>query len=220
VLVGTLGDWIDARGRTIRPGDRSLLVHRSKVAPFPHGSTMFRRDVFLAIGKYRPPCHLWSDLDLFYRMAERGRVLVLPEVLYRHRVHLESVTLRAPLDALSRAMARRKESLALRHAGRDDTVALEVGASNGNGGRVTASREALHAFASRRVWVGRSPRILGRLLRTRLRPLDRTIVKVWILGVGGAVSPRAIRFLLRALVRMRDAAAAPAVRGPVEWRLQ
>jgi GT2 family glycosyltransferase len=218
MLVGTLCEWIDASGRIIRPRDRSRLVYRSKVAPFPHGSTMFRRDAFLAIGGYRPPCHLWSDLDLFYRLAERGRLLVLPEVLYRHRVHLQSVTLQAPFDALSRAMARRERSLALRRAGKDDAAALQVDPSNGSHPR--ANRQALHAFASRRVWAGESAGILGPLFRTRLCPLDRTLAKLWVLGVGGAVSPLAIRFLLRTLVRLRDAAAAPVVRpgAPVEWR--
>jgi glycosyltransferase involved in cell wall biosynthesis len=93
VLVGALCDGIDARGQRIRPRDRWRLVRRSLFPPFPHGSVMFRRSVFAEIGGYRDAASLPADQDLFLRMAGRGRVLVLPDVLYHYRYHANNITL-------------------------------------------------------------------------------------------------------------------------------
>jgi len=66
--IGTLCDGINAAGQRIRTRDRWRIVRRSAFPPFPHGSVMFRRQVFR-------------------RMAERGPVVTLPEVLYHYRYH-------------------------------------------------------------------------------------------------------------------------------------
>jgi glycosyltransferase involved in cell wall biosynthesis len=85
VLVGTLCDGIDARGRKIRPRDRSRLRKRARFSPFPHGSAMFRRAAFDQIGGYRNGCDGWEDRDLFERLSGTGEVFVLPDVLYSYR---------------------------------------------------------------------------------------------------------------------------------------
>jgi glycosyltransferase involved in cell wall biosynthesis len=51
-LIGTLCNGIDASGREVRPRDRWRLVRRSSYIPFPHGSAMFRREVFDQVGGY------------------------------------------------------------------------------------------------------------------------------------------------------------------------
>src|SRR5687768_6832099 len=45
-LIGTLCNGINANGEEVRPRDRWRLVRRSSYIPFPHGSAMFRREVF------------------------------------------------------------------------------------------------------------------------------------------------------------------------------
>src|SRR6266850_2430747 len=50
--VGTLFDGIDAAGRRVRPRDRWRLVRRSPYIPFAHGSAMFRKEAYEAIGGY------------------------------------------------------------------------------------------------------------------------------------------------------------------------
>jgi glycosyltransferase involved in cell wall biosynthesis len=87
VLVGTLSDGIDEQGREVRGRDRWRIVRRSIFPPFPHGSVMFRRVDFDAVGGYRPGTEGYEDRDLFRRLAERGRVVTLPEVLYHYRYH-------------------------------------------------------------------------------------------------------------------------------------
>lgn len=56
-----------------------------------HPTAMMRREAVLAVGKYREPFYTAEDLDLFLRLAERGRVANLPQVLLKYRMHPTSV---------------------------------------------------------------------------------------------------------------------------------
>jgi len=56
-----------------------------------HPSAMMRREAVLAAGGYRERFYTAEDLDLFLRLAERGRVANLPEVLLKYRMHPRSV---------------------------------------------------------------------------------------------------------------------------------
>lgn len=49
-VIGSLCNGIDASGREVRPRDRWRLVRRSVYIPFPHGSVMFRREIFDQVG--------------------------------------------------------------------------------------------------------------------------------------------------------------------------
>jgi glycosyltransferase involved in cell wall biosynthesis len=93
VLVGTLADGIDAEGRPVRPRDRYRIIRRSYFAPFPHGSILFRKDAFNAVSGYTGSAMRVGDQDLYHRMAKQGRIVILPDVLYHYRYHLENSTL-------------------------------------------------------------------------------------------------------------------------------
>lgn len=56
-----------------------------------HAAAMFRRATLLEIGGYRPRFDSAEDVDLFLRLAERGRLANLPDVLYRYRMHHASI---------------------------------------------------------------------------------------------------------------------------------
>jgi glycosyltransferase involved in cell wall biosynthesis len=56
-----------------------------------HPSTMMRREVLMAAGGYNPRCYVCEDHDLYLRMAERGRVANLPEILLWYRRHYGSI---------------------------------------------------------------------------------------------------------------------------------
>ncbi|WBY07988.1 glycosyltransferase family A protein [Sphingomonas sp. 7/4-4] len=86
VLVGSVYECIDLAGNVVRPVVRHCLHDPySARHPFPHGSVMYRREAFEAAGGYRAGCDFWEDMELYWRMAERGRLLVLPEVHYSYR---------------------------------------------------------------------------------------------------------------------------------------
>jgi glycosyltransferase involved in cell wall biosynthesis len=81
VAVGTRCIGIDAQGRVVRPRDRWRIVRRSAYIPFPHGSSMFRKRSFDEIGGYCEELKRGEDQDLFHRLAKKGRVVSLPNVL-------------------------------------------------------------------------------------------------------------------------------------------
>jgi len=91
--VGTLCVGIDELGREVRPRDRSRLLRRSAYIPFPHGSVMFRRNVFDQVGRYAREIDRGEDQDLFARMSTQGAVVTLPDTLYRYRYHSRNATL-------------------------------------------------------------------------------------------------------------------------------
>ena len=58
-----------------------------------HPSLMFRREPLLAAGNYRTDYPWAEDLELFLRLAERGRLANLPETLLEYRKHTQSVNM-------------------------------------------------------------------------------------------------------------------------------
>jgi glycosyltransferase involved in cell wall biosynthesis len=92
-VIGTLCNGIDASGREVRPRDRWRLLRRSGYIPFPHGSAMFRREVFDRAGGYDEGADGGEDQKLFSNMGKHGRVLTLPDVLYSYRYHSNNATL-------------------------------------------------------------------------------------------------------------------------------
>jgi glycosyltransferase involved in cell wall biosynthesis len=53
--------------------------------PFVHGSTLYRRELALAIGGYREQFPCSQDYDFFWRMAERAGAVNLDQALYHYR---------------------------------------------------------------------------------------------------------------------------------------
>jgi glycosyltransferase involved in cell wall biosynthesis len=56
-----------------------------------HPAAMMVREHVTALGGYRVQMEPSEDLDLFLRLAERGRIANLPEVLLHYRQHIKSV---------------------------------------------------------------------------------------------------------------------------------
>lgn len=220
VLVGTLWEGMDATGRMVRPRDRWRLTRRSSFAPFPHGSIMFRREDFEAVGGYRAEFAYWEDLDLYLRMATRGRILVVPTPLYRYRFHQGS-SLGGPISPKeARAVDVMLRCLAKRRAGGNHAA---VGAAViGSDDRVGPSPMALYFLAARRLWAGHSPGILRLLSRVHPRRPSLIWLGLLVLATAGDLAPRAVRAALTAFIRLRDARAGRLIpaEGPVEWRFE
>jgi len=57
-----------------------------------HGSTMFRKDDYLKVGGYRHQFYYAQDVDLWSRLVEVGRHIVVPEVLYENCLYPGSIS--------------------------------------------------------------------------------------------------------------------------------
>jgi glycosyltransferase involved in cell wall biosynthesis len=60
--------------------------------PSSHPSTLFSRNLYELVGGYRLAFYFAQDLDLWIRLAEEGRHVVIPEVLYEASVTVESIS--------------------------------------------------------------------------------------------------------------------------------
>jgi glycosyltransferase involved in cell wall biosynthesis len=190
-VVGTLCNGIDATGREVRPRDRWRLVRRSAYVPFPHGSAMFRRGVFDELGGYDKNFEGGEDQDLFLRMAGKGRVVILPDVLYNYRYHSSNATLLNGVRA--------------------------VGKNHSNNGNALASFYMLGAM---RLWAGDPPMLLKPMLRKKSLNWNHQTLIILASAIWGHFSPPTLRVFLRSSIRARDLLASLRVKDgrPYEWR--
>lgn len=191
IAVGTLCNGIDATGREVRPRDRWRLVRRSGYIPFPHGSAMFRREVFDKVGGYDETVVGGEDQELFSRMAAHGSVVTLPDVLYSYRYHANNATLFNGLRAVG-----------------------ENHSSNGD------SLAGYYMLGAMRLWAGQPPMLLEPLLRQKSFGWDPRSLMILFSALWGHVSPITLKFFLRGSIRIRDLFASIIVEDgkPYEWR--
>lgn len=190
-LVGTLWEGIDERGRRVRPRDRWRLARPSAFAPFPHGSILFRREAFDRVGGYRADADFWEDLDLYRRLRAAGRLLVLPAALYRHRSSVLSTRIASPLETVEASV---------------DRMYRQVRGLEAGDGRILP--QVYLSLGSTRLWAGRSPGVLARLLRRGALGWNRESAGILAWAAWGAVSPHSLRLFLKLLARARDRAVA------------
>lgn len=192
-LIGTLCNGIDASGREVRPRDRWRLVRRSNLIPFPHGSAMFRREVFDRVGGYDEKTVGAEDQDLFLRMAACGRVLTLPDVLYSYRYHSRNATL-----------TNGKRAVDENHSKNGDALA------------------AFYMLGAMRLWAGDPPRLLEPMLKKKSLQWNFKTLMVLASAVWGQINPSTLRVFLRSSIHARDLLASVRVKDgrPYEWRLE
>lgn len=96
VLVGSRVLLIDPEGAPI--GEWATQTahedidggHLTLHWPMVHPAVTMRRSIVMQLGGYRQQYNTLEDLDLFLRMAERGRLANLPDVLLHYRQHFGS----------------------------------------------------------------------------------------------------------------------------------
>jgi len=196
VVVGTLCQGIDADGRVTRPRDRWRLVRYSPYVPFPHGSAMFRRDAFNRIQGYDEQLSYGEDQEVFCKMTTVGSVVTLPDVLYYFRYHTGNSTLVWVAD--------------------DTSAITRISQRNGH------DLADLYLIGAMRLWSGEPPRILPKLFSKKVLHWNMRSLLALSSATLGSISPAALRFLLRSLIRGRDMMAGLVVKDgrPYQWRLR
>jgi glycosyltransferase involved in cell wall biosynthesis len=209
-LLGSVWEGIDRHGRMVREPDFST--------PFAHGSIMFRRTAFEAIGGYREACNFWEDFDLYVRMAKVGRVLVVTEPLYRHRFSETSTRLtsrRPQVEAAVDLMFRCREA---HNAGKDYTTML--GTERNADARLNPYTYL--SLGSITLWSGRRPWMLGKILRHGQLAFDAATAQSLVWAIWAMASPGTLRQWMRLMLHRRSRSARAALVGlsVFEWSAQ
>jgi glycosyltransferase involved in cell wall biosynthesis len=193
VLVGALAEGIDRDGRHVRPRDRWRIVRRSPYIPFPHGSIMFRREIFERIGGYSAGAEGAEDQDLVHRMRALGRVVTLPDVLYRYRYHTANA------------------SIALK-----DVPAVDWGRLPSDTGHASRS----YTRGAMRLWAGDPPDVLRDIASPSARSWHPRYAMILAWAVWSEIHPRSLRHFLYMLAVVRDRLCGLRLRDGVtyEWR--
>jgi glycosyltransferase involved in cell wall biosynthesis len=98
-MVSSWARYIDALGDVVqtveRPANPNLatpqLLHK-RLGPPAHGSVMFRRTAYEAVGGYRACFYYAQDSDLWLRLASVGGVAYVQQYLYHHRLAPETIS--------------------------------------------------------------------------------------------------------------------------------
>lgn len=185
-LVSTWFEIIDAAGTTVgvhTPPESSKLL--AWLLNFynvlgGHSQVMFRRSTALSIGGYRREYAIAEDYDLWTRLAEHGRIVMLPFIGVRRRHHAAAASTveRTRQSASSTAIMRRTLST---HLGRPVTGDEAAGvATLWRGGFDLRSRTAA-VRVTREAYAGFEIAHQDGVLRRRARSL---IARRWmILGL-------------------------------------
>lgn len=212
VLVGSLWEGIDAGGRVVHGRDRSTLLAPGK-RPFLH-SILYRRDAFERAGGYRAGCDYWEDDDLFRRLADQGRTVVLPQPLYRYRWSPGSSRFGPGAERVEDAM----QLSVVSNAGQADAALIERWRAEIPGRRIDPA--IYLGFAFPRIWSGRRAGILRRLLRRGQLRGDPRAARLVLWAALASLAPRLLRLILRIRMERRDQAAARIVADDrlYDWR--
>ena len=179
-VVGPEGEplyEVRENGESVR---RSLLhagVNTLRGLPH-HGSAMFRRDACAAAGGYREEFRFAQDLDLWLRLAPRGRIAILDEVLYEAQFALGSISASRRAEQLALA----EIAIALRDGG--PASLLDDARAIGAGRRRAASDAAGLYFIASCLRRNRDNRF-RRYARAALRR-DPLHLRAWLLLLRGA----------------------------------
>jgi glycosyltransferase involved in cell wall biosynthesis len=216
-IVASLCEVIDSRGRQIRGPEFWRLARKSWSPPFPHGSMMFRRDLFEKVGGYREECEFWEDLDFVIRASKEAQILVLSTPLYQYRQSVSSTRMASDQARVENALDLRYRSIA---ALRGNETYDDVLSNRRPGNDQRVDPRVFLSLGLLALWSDRRPATFRRFFRrSRLRPDVATIATILWLSFA-TVAPRAVRKFMNGLSRLRNAAARPrlAAQRIIEWQ--
>ena len=215
-IVASLCETMDSAGKVVRGPEYWRLTRKSWFIPFPHGSMMFRRTLFDALGGYRDECEFWEDLDFNLRASRETRILVIPRALYRYRQSEGGTRLASKQERVEAAMDLRYRAIDRIRQGRDYTDLLSTRAKQGDrvDPRVSVSLGLLS------IWSGHRAKLVRRFLdRSKLSFDKKTLMSaagvLWM-----SLSPATLRAFVNGSSALRNALVRPKPfpSEPVEWK--
>jgi glycosyltransferase involved in cell wall biosynthesis len=156
VLAGAATTYVAPGGEplyTIAPDGaavRESLLHAdvATIRGLPHhGSAMFRREAYEAVGGYRAEFYFAQDVDLWMRLAARGHIAVNTEPLYEASLETRAISSRHREEQIASA----RVAIALRDGGDAQTLLAEAARIRPSGRKVrrgVAEAKALYFIAS------------------------------------------------------------------------
>jgi glycosyltransferase involved in cell wall biosynthesis len=213
-MVAALYQIIDGEGCKVRGPDVWRLRPGSLSPPFPHGSIMFRRELFDRIGGYRDECEFWEDQDFALRASSATNILIIPKILYRHRQSTASTRVASNADRVERAVDRMYRCVeSLRATGSYEELLDEKSRAERVDPRVFIS------LGSLTLWSKGRPKLFARLLkRGDIKPNARSLAALaWT--AWAEISPGSLRAVLGMLVRIRNRAGGGglSLEEPIAW---
>lgn len=129
-FVGPRGELLFDVNQTAEDATTRLLTLDPFVlrGPSSHPSTIFSRALYERVGGYRSSFYFAQDLDLWIRLAEQGKHLVMPDLLYQASISVVSISglYRREQVELTRLIL---ESTRLRRIGMNDDAILQKAAA-------------------------------------------------------------------------------------------
>lgn len=194
-LVSMNYEWMDASGVVL---GRSRRDHPPSVIEYllnfsnalgGHSQVMFRRSVVEELGGYDESCDAALDYDLWSRIVRLGRIVVLPEIGMRYRVHDQSLTARGAetqvevgkrvtqrtLSTYLGRTLREREALAVVHAWRPVLPAVDITLAD------DVLREAFRMFCERES-DRRVRRTVRQLTARRMMKTATQLLRSWDVG--------------------------------------
>ncbi|MBL8848404.1 MAG: glycosyltransferase family 2 protein [Planctomycetaceae bacterium] len=83
--VGPENEPLEVVTRPANPAEATALLVDDHQGLPAHGTAMYRRSLYEAVGGYRPEFYFSQDIDLWLRMTERAQLAYVAEPLYRYR---------------------------------------------------------------------------------------------------------------------------------------
>ena len=215
-LVGTMYEAIGGDGRTIRGANYWRLFHSSWFVPFPHGSIMYRRELFDRLGGYREECVFWEDQDFFLRASALTRIVTMPEPLYQHRHSTVSTRLASDQARVERSVDLMYRSVGRLDRNRDYEDLLQM--TSAETGKVDP--RVFISLGSLALWAGGRPRLFRRLLKRGELSFDTATASALVWTLWASSSPSTLRGFMRFLAALKNVAVGRRKLGNevVDWR--
>lgn len=90
--IGPQGEPLTIIQRSESPEIATQELLHARQGPAAHGSVLFRKSVYNAVGGYRPDFYFAQDSDLWLRIAEKAQFASLSQILYLHRREINSTS--------------------------------------------------------------------------------------------------------------------------------